>query len=55
MRGNYVARTVIDRGSVGLFVDPVEKAADAAAEYDLAADRRRIATVVKRMIEPNSV
>ena len=49
-----MARAVIDRGSAGL-VDPVERAADAAAEHDLAADRRRIATVVKRMNEPNSV
>ena len=46
-----MARTVIDRGSAGLLVDPVEKA---AAEHDLAADRGRTATVVKRMIEPNS-
>lgn len=54
MRENYAVRTVVDRGSVGLVVDPVERAADAAAEHDLAADMRRIATVVKRMNEPNS-
>ena len=45
---------MIDRGSVGPFVDPVERAV-VAAEHDLAADRGRTATVVKRMNEPNLV
>ena len=49
-----MARTVFDRGSVGLVVDPVGRAADAAVEHDLAADMRRSATVVKMMNEPNS-
>ena len=54
-RENSVARTVIDRGSVGLFADPVGSAVDAAAEHDLAADKSRTATAVKRMNEPTWV